>query len=146
VHHRALFDLGRFLVRRTTQVAGHLLDHQLDVGTAALVGQDDDVFETHQGGEDLTRGGRGRRCFLVVGSHHKPETPSPNSGGPSARAGPRQNSKSHTDEVLGDSQGRERDLLSGRCGTRTHDLSRVNPSWVVSVTWGSYGKSSSKGK
>jgi len=55
VHHRALFDLGRFLVRRTTQVAGHLLDHQLDVGTAALVGQDDDVFETHQGGEDLTR-------------------------------------------------------------------------------------------
>ena len=55
MHHRALFDLGRFLVRRTTQVAGHLLDHQLDVGTAALVGQDDDVFETHQGGEDLTR-------------------------------------------------------------------------------------------
>jgi hypothetical protein len=29
---------------------------------------------------------------------------------------------------------------------RTHDLSRVNPSWVVSVTWGSYGKSSSEGK
>ena len=38
------------------------------------------------------------------------------------------------------------DKQSGRCGTRTHDLSRVNPSWVVSVTWGSYGKSSSEGK
>ena len=35
---------------------------------------------------------------------------------------------------------------SGRCGTRTHDLSRVNPSWVVSVTWGTYGKSRSEGK
>jgi hypothetical protein len=29
------------------------------------------------------------------------------------------------EEELDDSQGREQDLLSGRCGTRTHDLSRV---------------------
>jgi hypothetical protein len=29
------------------------------------------------------------------------------------------------DEVRDDSQDREQDLLSGRCGTRTHDLSRV---------------------
>jgi hypothetical protein len=50
------------------------------------------------------------------------------------------------DEQVDDSQGREQDLFGGRCGTRTHDLSRVNPSWVVSVTWGSYGKSSSEGK
>ena len=31
------------------------------------------------------------------------------------------------EEEVDDSQGREQDLLSGRCGTRTHDLSRVNP-------------------
>jgi hypothetical protein len=31
------------------------------------------------------------------------------------------------EEVADDSQGREQDLLGGRCGTRTHDLSRVNP-------------------
>ncbi len=30
-----------------------------------------------------------------------------------------------SEEELDDSQGREQDLLSGRCGTRTHDLSRV---------------------
>jgi hypothetical protein len=29
------------------------------------------------------------------------------------------------EEEVDDSQGREQDLLSGRCGTRTHDLSRV---------------------
>ena len=29
------------------------------------------------------------------------------------------------EEVADDLQGREQDLLSGRCGTRTHDLSRV---------------------
>jgi hypothetical protein len=29
------------------------------------------------------------------------------------------------EEEVNDSQGREQDLLSGRCGTRTHDLSRV---------------------
>ena len=32
----------------------------------------------------------------------------------------------------------------GRCGTRTHDLSRVTPSWVVSVTWGYRGNPSSE--
>ena len=29
------------------------------------------------------------------------------------------------EEEVDDPQGREQDLLSGRCGTRTHDLSRV---------------------
>jgi hypothetical protein len=29
------------------------------------------------------------------------------------------------EEVVDDSQGREQDLFGGRCGTRTHDLSRV---------------------
>ena len=29
------------------------------------------------------------------------------------------------EEEVDDSQGREQDLSSGRCGTRTHDLSRV---------------------
>ena len=31
----------------------------------------------------------------------------------------------HIDEQLDDPQGRELDFLGGRCGTRTHDLSRV---------------------
>lgn len=39
------------------------------------VGEDPDVFETYQGLEDLAKGGRGRRCFQAVGSHHKPEAP-----------------------------------------------------------------------
>jgi hypothetical protein len=30
-----------------------------------------------------------------------------------------------TEEVADELQGREQDLLGGRCGTRTHDLSRV---------------------
>ncbi len=42
-------------------------------------------------------------------------------------------------------QASDQDENSGRCGTRTHDLSRVNPSWVVSVTWGYQGKPSSEG-
>ena len=36
-------------------VPDDLFDHQLDVGSATLVAQDADVFETHQGREDLTR-------------------------------------------------------------------------------------------
>ena len=55
MHDRALFDLGPLRAGRTREHAGHLLDHQLDVGTLAFVGQDADVFETYQRGEDLTR-------------------------------------------------------------------------------------------
>ena len=36
-----------------------------------------------------------------------------------------------SEEELDDSQGREQDFLSGRCGTRTHDLSRVKASPLV---------------
>ena len=49
VHHRAFFDLGRPITGRATDIARYLLDHQLDVGTTALVAHDPDVFETHQG-------------------------------------------------------------------------------------------------
>jgi hypothetical protein len=31
----------------------------------------------------------------------------------------------NTDEVVDGSRGREQDFFGGRCGTRTHDLSRV---------------------
>jgi len=41
-------------------IAWHLLDHQIDVGTAALVAHDLDVFQAHQGLEDLSRGLRYR--------------------------------------------------------------------------------------
>jgi hypothetical protein len=47
VHHRAFFDLGRSMAPRATDLALYLLDHQLDVGTTALISQDHDIFETH---------------------------------------------------------------------------------------------------
>ena len=50
------------------------------------------------------------------------------------------------EEEVDNSQGREQDLFGGRCGTRTHDLSRVNPFQPLSVTWGYRGKPSSEGK
>ena len=49
------------------------------------------------------------------------------------------------DESVSDAQLADQGGNSGRCGTRTHDLSRVKPSWVVSVTWGYRGKPSSEG-
>jgi hypothetical protein len=66
VHDRELFDFGPSMARRAQDDAGHLPDHQLDVGPAALVSHDLDVFETHQGLEDLTRVNEdeGASCFL----------------------------------------------------------------------------------
>ena len=55
MHHRAFFDLGGPPQIGQRTYAGHLLDHELDVGAAALIREDAHVFETHQGGEDLTR-------------------------------------------------------------------------------------------
>ena len=57
MHHRTLFDLGRLVTPRTTDLAQDLLDHQFHVGTATRVVQDPDVFEAHQGLEDLDRVG-----------------------------------------------------------------------------------------
>jgi len=50
-----LFDLRHLRSIRATDHPWGLLDHQLDVGSPALVAHDPDIFETHQGGEDLTR-------------------------------------------------------------------------------------------
>ena len=67
MHHRTFFDLGPPMARRATDIARYLLDHQFDVGTAALVAHDPDVFETHQGLEDLSRVDKdeGASCFLA---------------------------------------------------------------------------------
>jgi len=67
VHDGAFFDQGSSSARRTASVAQNLLDHQLDVGSAALVGQDRDVFQAHQRLEDLTRVDKdeGASCFLA---------------------------------------------------------------------------------
>ena len=67
MHHRAFFDLGPPMACRAKDFARYLLDHQLDVGTAALVAQDLHVFEAHQGLEDLTRVDKdeGASCFLA---------------------------------------------------------------------------------
>ena len=89
VHDRALFDLGRPGAGRTADVAGHLLDHQLDVGTSTHVGQDADVFETYQGGEDLIRvdkdGGASRMLAHTTTLEHLRL----NSGGPPDTVAPR---------------------------------------------------------
>lgn len=53
--HRTLFDLGAPAAGPTLHDAEYLFDHELDVGSAALIREDAHVFETHQGGEDLTR-------------------------------------------------------------------------------------------
>ena len=65
--HRTLFDLGRSITRRAPYDARFLLDHQLDLRTTALIVQDPDVFETHQGPQDLTRVHKdeGASCFLA---------------------------------------------------------------------------------
>ncbi len=49
------------------------------------------------------------------------------------------------DESVSDVQRADQGENGGRCATRTHDFSRVNPSWVVSVTWGYRGNPSSEG-
>ena len=55
MHHRTFFDLGPSRAGRARHGPGHLLDHHLNVATAALVLEDPDVFEAHQGQEDLSR-------------------------------------------------------------------------------------------
>jgi hypothetical protein len=55
MHDRAFFDLGLPSTTGAAHLANDLFDHQLDVGSFALEAHDRDVFETHQGGEDLTR-------------------------------------------------------------------------------------------
>ena len=52
VHGREFFA-GPVPAERKRGHAGHLLDRELDVGTWTLEGENADVFETHQGSEDL---------------------------------------------------------------------------------------------
>jgi hypothetical protein len=79
LHDRAFFHLGALPAARTADVTDDLLDQQVDVTTAAFVREDADVL---QAAWRISLGLRGRRCFGFVGSHLKPEAPSPNSGGP----------------------------------------------------------------
>ncbi len=66
MHDGTLFYLrpGR---RRAGTDSEDLLDRELDVGPPALVGEDLDVFQTHQGLDDLTRvvKDEGASCFLA---------------------------------------------------------------------------------
>jgi hypothetical protein len=55
VDHRALFDLGPPLTDGTANLGDNLLDHELDVGAPADVGENPDVFEAHHGPDDLDR-------------------------------------------------------------------------------------------
>ena len=52
---RALFDPGHLASRPDIGLADDLLDHELHVGAPSLVGEDPDVFEAHQGPDDLAR-------------------------------------------------------------------------------------------
>ena len=67
MHHRTFFDLGPPMAGRAKDFARYLFDHQLDVGTTALVAHDAHIFETHQGVEDLSRVDKdeGASCFLA---------------------------------------------------------------------------------
>ena len=55
MHDWTFFDLGPPTTTGAPHIANDLLDHQLDVGSPALEAHDHDVFEAHQGLEDLTR-------------------------------------------------------------------------------------------
>ena len=52
---RALFDPGPLRTGRTSNLANHLLDQELDAGSPSLIGEDPHVFEAHQGPDDLAR-------------------------------------------------------------------------------------------
>ena len=66
-HERALFHLGPTAAARTSDVVDDLLDHELHVRPAALVVQDADVFQAHEGLEDLARvrEDEGASCLLA---------------------------------------------------------------------------------
>jgi hypothetical protein len=63
VHDWALFDLGRFTTGRTSDLLDDLLDHELDVGTISLICENPDIFEPHQGPDDLDRVSRDEGAF-----------------------------------------------------------------------------------
>jgi hypothetical protein len=52
---------------RATKDVGHLLDQQFNLGTGPFVVKDLDVFQAHQGLDDLIRLGQdeGASCFLA---------------------------------------------------------------------------------
>ena len=52
---RTFLDLSTLATIRARHDAGDLLDRQLDARSPSLIGEDPDIFETHQCGEDLTR-------------------------------------------------------------------------------------------
>ncbi len=76
VDHRALFDPSPGAARRTSNDVEHLFDHELDVGTSAVVREDADVFEAHQGTDDLARvgddeGASGMLAHTTTLEHHR---------------------------------------------------------------------------
>jgi hypothetical protein len=76
-----------------------LLDHQLDVGASTFIGQDLDVFETHQGPDDFTRVAKneGASCFLA---HTSSMEHLRRARGDSGQPAPRQNPKNHIHRSL----------------------------------------------
>jgi hypothetical protein len=113
VHHRTVFDLGSSSAGRTSDLAEHLLDHQLDVGPAALVVQDLDILEAHQGPEDFTRvaDNEGASCFLAhTSSMEHLRRAQGESGAPAPRWNPK-TPKAH--EIVGFRLDSENPLVAG---------------------------------
>ena len=54
-HHRSVFNLRPLATTGAGHRPHHLLDEQLDIGAAALVVQDADVFQAYQSGHYLIR-------------------------------------------------------------------------------------------
>jgi hypothetical protein len=100
VHHRAFFDLGRAGAGRTAEGTPDLLDHQLHVGSGALVVQDPNVFETHQGLDDLARVSDDVGASALLPHNTKREAPSSRLGGSQLPGSPRQNPKSRNTGTL----------------------------------------------
>ena len=55
VDDRALLYSGLLSAGRTSDLLEHLLDHKLDAWSPSRIGEDADVFEAHQGPDDLAR-------------------------------------------------------------------------------------------
>jgi hypothetical protein len=63
VDDRTLFDLGPLSAGGTSDLLDDLLDDELDVWASADIREDRDVFETHQGPDDLARVGDDEGAF-----------------------------------------------------------------------------------
>ena len=104
VDHQALFDPGHRSAARAAHQIGHLLDHQLDVRSPALVLlvlEDRDVCAAHQGGEDLTWVDEDEGAACLLAHTASPKRLRPFQGDPRARCSPPESEEPRYFEAAG---------------------------------------------